>query len=260
MSDMFFRSVKVIIGNRIWDNDPLDIDFNVKFDTDQIPDESEITIYNLSRDSINYIKVGMNITVNAGYDIDRGTILNGVVAKIETTRDGVDKKTTIKALNVTTQYLNKKINKVYKGGVSAEFIIRDLLESVGIRPNLLKLQDKIIYQRGYNANGKLKDVINTIVRQCKSRLIIRNSAIIITTKDTWIDEGFLLNKDTGLISIEKLDKADGISTHKIEMLLNHSVNPYTLLRVESSVLNGLVLVVQGEHNSNFTTSVEVRVL
>lgn len=260
MSNSFMRNVEVIIGTRKWNNPPLDIDFSVKFDTDSIPDEAEISIFNLNQDSITNIKRGMNITVNAGYGVDVGVILNGVITDVETNITGADKETKIKALNVTNQYINRQIHKVYKAGTVASFIIKDLLGIVGIKPNQLSLQEDIVYKRGFNATGKIKDVVNTIVRQCKSRLIIRNTAIIITTKDKGIEEGFVLNSKTGLLSIEKIDKSDSVATHKVSMLLNHAINPYTILKIESSKLNGLVLVIQGEHKADFTTDVEVRVL
>lgn len=260
MSNSFMQNTELIVGTRKWNSPPLDIGFDVKFDSDTIPDESEISIFNLSQDSINNIKKGLNITINAGYGDDIGTILSGVITGVETSQNGVDKETKIKALNVTSQYLGRWIHKVYKAGTTADFIIKDLLGIVGIKPNQLTLQENVSYKRGFNATGKLKEVVNTIVRQCKSRLIIRNSAIIITTKDNGIDEGFLLNKKTGLMSVDVLDKSDSVATHKLEMLLNHAVNPYTILKVESDKLNGMALVVEGEHKSDFTTEVEVRVI
>lgn len=260
MSDMFLRNTEVIIGTRKWVAPPLNIDFNVKFDTEPIPAETECTIYNLTENSIANIKRGQNITINAGYGWDIGTVLNGVVISVETCKSGLDTETKIKALNVTGQYLNRWIHKVYKEGSKASFIIRDILSIVGIKASQLSLQEDIVYKRGFNATGKIKDVVNTIVRQCKSRLIIRNSAVIITTKDKGIDEGFLLNQKTGLISINKVDKEDGVATHKIQMLLNHAVNPYTILKIDSSIFKGMVLVVKGTHNSNYITDVEVRAL
>lgn len=260
MSNFFMRNIELIVGTRKWNSPPLDIEFNVKFDTDSIPDEAEVSIFNLSQDSITNIKKGMNITVNAGYGVDIGTILNGVIASVETNRNGNDIETRIKALNVTGQYLNREIHKVYKSNTTASFIIKDLLGIVGVKPNQLSLQEDIVYKRGFNATGKVKDVVNAIARQCKSRLIIRNTAIIITTKDKGIDEGFILNSKTGLQNVQVIEKADSVSTHKVSMLLNHAINPYTILKIESPKLNGMVLVTQGDHKSNFTTEVEVRVL
>src|SRR3712207_6418134 len=183
MSNLFMRQTEVIINNRKWTAPPLDIEFNVKFDTDPIPSEAEISIFNLNKDSIANIKKGSNITINAGYSGDVGTILSGVVTSVITQPNGLDTETKIKALNVAGQYLNRCIHKVYKAGSKASFIIKDILAIVGIKPNQLSLQEDVTYKRGFNATGKIKDVVNTIVRQCKSRLIIRNSAVIITTKD-----------------------------------------------------------------------------
>ncbi|MCY6957901.1 phage protein [Clostridium brassicae] len=261
MSKFFDRKIEVIIGNRRWAYPYIDIDFSIKFDSDTIPDEAEVTLYNLSPTSVAQISKGTGIIVNAGYGTDTGTILSGVISDVFTSQNGVDKETKIKALNITQQYLNKTIYKTYHAGVKADYIIASLLALAGnLKANTLQLSNNVTYQRGFVASGKILNNLTRIARDCNSRFLVRGSAINFIPNQQGFQMGFLLSASTGLISVDKIDKSDSVATHKIEMLLNHAIAPYSLLQIKSKDLNGTVLVIEGEHKSDFTTSVEVRTL
>lgn len=261
MSDLFDRRIEVIIGNRKWSYPGLDIEFNTKFDSDSIPDESECSIFNLSRDSISSISKGQGIIINAGYGNDIGTIASAVISDVGTSQNGLDKETKIKMIDMTKSYLNKKISYNYGPGAKTDYLIKDLLSYAGnLKATVLTPAKIITYPRGFSANGRIIDILNRVVRDSGSKLQINGPSIRITPSTKGVESGFLLNSKTGLINIEKIDKTNSVSTHKIQMLLNHAIAPYSLLQVESTLLNGVVMVVEGEHKSDFTTEVEVRAL
>jgi hypothetical protein len=263
MSKLFGRKIETIINNREWSYPGLEISFNIKFDSDSIPDEADISIFNLSDDSIANINSGNNIIVNAGYGNDIGTILDGVIKTANLVRQGVDRELQIKALNVTNQYLNTSLSYTYGNGVTSEHLIRDLLGYIGIIPNIVNLASPQKYQLGFNANGKILDLIKRVADDADSRVIIRNSSIsIVPDYSGDEDVAFILNANTGLLSIEPLDKTDTPAKYKVRMLLNHAVAPYTILQIDSLTFNGMALVVEGNHagsgsNGDFITECEV---
>lgn len=262
MSNFFDRKIEVIISNKKFTYPQLDITFKTNFDSNPIPDEAECSLFNLSNYSKNFINKGTGIVINAGYGNDIGTVLDGVITDVVTVNNSLDKETKIKILNVTNQYLNKTISYTYGKNVSNKHIILDILDHAGgLKPNLLQLGRTFNYSRGFAAYGKTINVLQRAVRDAHSRLIIHNSSISIVSASRGIDIGFLLNSKTGLIEIEKIDKSDSVATHKVKMLLNHAIAPYSLLKIESEQLKGTVLVISGSHDgSSFTTEVEVRTL
>ncbi|KEI18247.1 phage protein [Clostridium haemolyticum] len=261
MNEQFKRKAEAIIATRKYNFPDLHMEFNIKFDSDTIPDEGEVSIYNLSPDSIARINKKNGIVLNAGYGDDLGSILDGVITDVETYREGVDTVTKIKALNITWEYLNKPISYTYAPGATTTYLVKDLLQSAGnLKANINNPTNNLTYSRGFQAYGKIIDVLRRVVIESDSRLLVHGPSISVIPKKQGITLGFLLNSKTGLIKVEKIDKNDSVATHKIEMLLNHAIAPYSLIQVESTNLNGTVMVIEGEHKSDFTTEVEVMAL
>lgn len=259
MSDFLYREAQLIVGGDQYNFPEFYMDYEVKFDYDPVPNESIINVYNLSKNSRNKIKKGSPVTFAIGYKGDTGTILDGVVADSYSYKEGTDRITRIKAFNVTADYLNSKINKSYSKNVTSEYLINDVLKLAGIAPNIVKLGKNITYKRGFIAKGKVGDIINRLAKDAKSKVVIRNSSISIMPGTAGFETGFLLNKDTGLLSVEKIDETRNLANYRIRMLANHAVNSRSLLQIESEQLKGIVLVIEGFH-SNWETYAEVRVL
>lgn len=85
---LFGRVIKISIeasgGKLNFNNDDLEIHFEVPFDDDAKPNISTVQIYNLTKTTINRIKKGANITVSAGYKSDYGVLTSGKVTKVLT--------------------------------------------------------------------------------------------------------------------------------------------------------------------------------
>lgn len=99
-NQLFQRVTKVTIeapnGHLKFNGDDLEIRFNVPFDDDSKPNIGQIQIFNLTKDTINKIKKGYNISLSAGYKDDYGLIVEGKITYPTTKYEGVDKITTIK--------------------------------------------------------------------------------------------------------------------------------------------------------------------
>ncbi|MCY7919564.1 hypothetical protein P8917_00890 [Bacillus atrophaeus] len=96
---LFGRIIKVTIDNGqykgTFDYKDLEIHFEVPFDDDSKPNESKVTIFNLGTSTINKIRKGSSMTIQAGYKDDYGVLAIGKVTKVLTSRDGVNKQTVI---------------------------------------------------------------------------------------------------------------------------------------------------------------------
>ncbi|MDO5650126.1 MAG: hypothetical protein Q4G11_05930, partial [Gallicola sp.] len=92
----WIRDIEILAGQKkfksLGDN-ALEIEFDIPFSDKEEPDVSEITIYNLSDDTIANIKRDGYILVNAGYKElnNKGNILTGEIEDVETKWQGVDK-------------------------------------------------------------------------------------------------------------------------------------------------------------------------
>lgn len=248
--ELFGRKIEVITNNRKFTYPELDIEFDIKSDSDSIPDESNISIYNLSENSIVEIKKGNGIVVNAGYGADIGTILDGVISNTELNINEVDREFKITAINVTSQFLNKTVNKSYGKYVRTTYIMQDLAYTLGLKFDILKVSKDVIYPRGYYAHGKLKDVITILASNCNSRFIVKSNSLVITPNQQGIEYAYSLDSKHGLINVEPIDESDTPYKYTVKSLFMHGIQPYTFLDLHGIKVNGRMLVGEVEHNAN----------
>lgn len=256
MSLLYDRKIELIIGDKKWNYPELQIEFNVPFDYENDPNISDINIYNLNNNSINSIKKGQPCVLNAGYSGDIATILAGIIYQVNTTKDAVDIITTLKVVDVQNQYLNKNISKTYQGGVNAEFLLNDIFNQIGMKINLIRLNKNVIYQNGFTASGKIIDVIKRIVRDCRSRLVIKNNVVSIVAGDVGFETGYLLSPETGLLNIEPTENSRTNANYKVQSLLLNNLSSRSFLEIKSKYFNGIVMVTEGNHD-NFISNFEV---
>ena len=124
----FLRSATLQIGPLKYNmNDGFYFDFEVPFyDSDQLITAS-FTVYNLNQTSRQGIVKNQVVILNAGYEDDEGVLFVGQVARCSHKQNGVEWQTKITATAALDQWLNKKVNKTYAEGTTAEAIVRDLL-------------------------------------------------------------------------------------------------------------------------------------
>lgn len=253
---MYDRKAELIVGNKKWYYPDLQIEFGVPFDYDDDPNVSEVRIYNLNNDSINSISKGQPCTLNAGYGEDMSSILAGVVYEVFTSKDGADRVTSLKVIDVQNQYLNTSISKSYKGPVYADFILKDIFNRIGMKVNIIKLNKNAIYQKGFTAKGKVIDIAKRLVRDCNSRIVVNNNVVSIVTGTSGIESGYLLTPDTGLISIEPTSNSRTNANFKVQSLLLNKLASRSFLEIRSENFKGIVMVTEGKHD-NFLSSFEV---
>lgn len=256
----WMRQVNVTIGNRRYREPDFRIDFRIDFDDDPEPDQGEVTIYNLSEDSLNRIQRGANIIVNAGYQGDVGTIMAGTVEQVESKWEKVDKTTKITIGDGTRQWLSTVVNKSYKPGIRSSQIISDLLNMFGLEVGTVQLPQNVVYERGRSVSGPLQSVLRQIVQDAGARMQIVNGSVMIRPPGTGTQTGFLLNSETGLIESPKKIDADDGREWSLFSFLNHRIRAGSLIQVQSMTANGTFRVIKGQHicnESDFYTLMEV---
>lgn len=257
------RNVEILIDEREWTFPKQNITFTVNFDSDTIPDTTDISIFNLSDDSINNIVSGLGIVMNAGYNSDMGTILEGVIKSASLERNGVDRELKLSCINVSNDYLNANITYMYGAGSTSEHMIRDVLGTVGIIPSVVNLASPQAYWSGFYANGPVINVIRRLADDADSKVINRNGDIMIVP-DYGGDEDVIWTLDAahGLMDIKPIDEDGNPAKYQVKMLLNHAIQPYALLNIDSDTFQGKAVVMEGTHTSggfggDFTTECKV---
>src|SRR5690606_9309413 len=238
---------------------PLEIHFQVDFDNKPETNTAEIKIYNLSDDTIARIKRGQNLILNAGYVGDVGTIFAGDITKVVTEWEGTDKITRIVAGDGAEAWLNATVSKTYRPGIRASQIIRDIIGGFGLEIGTIRLAEDVTYSNGRSVHGKLRQVLQGIVQDCKSKMTITNGVILIRPPAAGTQTSFLLNSVTGVLgTLDYIDSFD--AAFSLEYLLDNGITAESLLHNESATAGRKFCVVKGslkgDHHS-WTTQMDV---
>lgn len=263
----------------------LEIQFENPFDDDSKPNETEIQLYNLSKDSIAKIKRGVRCTLQAGYRGEVGVLASGIVSRALTKREGVDKitsvfvlegddfsriKVTKKIADPAEKYTSgkkkgqdkeQKLQIAFKKETKGSVIINKLVRVLGIKlaakPKLVR--DKV-YKKGYTVTGLILNNLEEVVRDCGSIIYYRRGRLVIRPLREGFDERFTLSEETGLIASPEPFDDDKSEGYKVKMLLQHRITVASIVKVKSSTANGTFRVVRGKHiatSDGFYTEAEI---
>ena len=254
MSRQFDRKINLIIGDRRFQFPRYEIEFRANFDTDPEPNDAEITIYNLSEQTLVPMRKNTPVIINAGYGRDVGSVFLGSIEEVKGSWSGVDKLVNITVGDGSDRWLKQTINKAYRPGTSAVAIIRDMLNMFGLEIGQIQLKENKVYSGGRTISGNLETVLRQIVvKDCKSKLFISNGTIFIRPGEQGKETAFILNSNTGLIETpQTMETEEGVIKYSVYALMNHRITADSLLRIESRTARGLFRVVKGYHTANYS--------
>lgn len=265
---LFGRKVLITTKDLTIDGNKLDVEFIVPFDDDTEANEAEIVVYNLSKTSLNLLKYNNPISITAGYESDTGVIFSGYISKVLTKRDGNDLKTTITAID-SMELKERKIDSIaYNAGVTASYILKDLIKRAGIPLAVFKPKRDFSYPKAVTVDGELMANIKKYSEICGiSTYILKGKAYARHVKDGDNIE-FTVSTDTGMVGspeefeeeITAEDFKDIVKGYKVKMLLQHRVTTAAIIELKSREVNGKFRVRSGQHicgGSDFYTEMEV---
>lgn len=266
-SGLFGINVKISFAGKIITSNELDIEFTVPFDDDLIANEAEITIYNLSTDTINLLKKGTSLSIEAGYQQDTGVIFSGFVDKVTTKYEGADKSTIIKCLDDVTKKTVESIT--YKANTKASQILKELLNKTGIPIAVFKVRRDWTYKDEQTVEGDLMENIKTYAEVCGISVFVNKGKIYARSLKEGDNINFTINESTGLIgSPEYFEEEQTVEDYKeivtgynLKMLLQHRMTAAAIINLSSRNVNGKFRVRSGTHNFNESESItEVEVI
>nr|WP_285846057.1 hypothetical protein [Metabacillus idriensis] len=287
----FGRKIKITIGNAQFNNDELEIRFEVPFDDDVKPNQSFVELYNLSNSTISKLKRGQSASIQAGYGGDVGVLCSGKVDRVLTKWENVEKITKVYIIEgddftkvkVSVKDADKSSIRYHKDGPFKGQIVEDAL-SIGFKPGTdgltiikrivnvlgIKLGGPIslprnkIYKKGYNVTKLILNNLEEVVHDCGAAMYHRRGKLVIRSIKEGTDEKFILSEDTGLIEIpaqfEETDKKGSIDVqvkgYKTKCLLQHRITTASIISVSSSQVKGKFRAKKGVHyndRDNFLT-------
>lgn len=234
-------------------SEELDIDFRVPFDDDMEPNEAEITVYNLSDNTIKQLKKGAALSIEAGYKGDTGILFNGFISKVETSYDGADKATTIYALDdVKTRTVD---GLSFAANTKASYILRTLINKTGIPVAVFSVRRDHTYKDSETVDGDLMENIKKYAEVCGISVYVSKGKIYARYIKDGDNISFEVKSENGLIGsptafteeIRAQDYTDTVNGYKADMILQHRMCAGAIVNLKSKTGNGTFRVCSGEH-------------
>lgn len=263
----FKQTVVIRSGNVTISNDELDCEFTTAFDDNTQADEAEITIYNLTNNTINGFVNKARITITAGYANDTGIIFDGYITKKKTYRDGVDRVTVIRALDDSNRY-NQSVQSIsYAAGTKASYILKDLCGRVGLPIAVFKTAKDYTFTDAVTVDGGLSEAIKKYAQECGVSAYVCKQKLYVRPLNDGDATKFRLSSDTGLLSVsefeEEVQTESGSETVKgfdVEMLLQYRLQTASIIELDSVNYKGTFRVREGSHaysGSEFKTTAKI---
>ena len=175
----------------------LETKWNYK-DNDDKPSEFTIELYNLTKTTANKVSLKDNVILNAGYGSDLGEVASGFVIKKEY-NDNVLKLT---CSEIDVKY-NKVISSAYEPMTTASTIINDIAKQINFYVKQLELKNDVVYKIGESIHGHALAEIQEIVKDCGSKINIKNNMIYIYYKDLADTSKIVIDYTSGLLEEPK---------------------------------------------------------
>ncbi|KEQ22881.1 phage protein [Paenibacillus tyrfis] len=256
----FGRVIELTIDDMIFKMGTYAIEGTIPFDNDPIPNESEIKIWNLSPETIDRIKRGSIVAINAGYRGDVGLILHGFVSKVLTKWDGTDKITTVYVLDTDDISKRKVTDIAYAEGTLASYILRDMAAQLGLPVEQFELNQDFKYEDGYTANGEVTKIISDVAADCGTSAYVNKGKLYIRNLRYGADDVFMLSSGTGLIGSPEPFEDEDFKGFNLKSQLQYRITTASVIDLNCRRFNGRVHVRKGSHKfsatGDFMTEVE----
>jgi hypothetical protein len=217
MTELYYREVIINAGGlRIASRTAsgsrkpnLRVSFAIERDLQSKPNNAELTIFNLSKDSRARLQEkGILTTIEAGYFGNTSIIFKGDLDYGSTTRQGSDWVTVMQATDGGKQYRKARINVSFDAGTQINDVLRTAAQAIGV--GLGNLEDEIgkgnprnvaQYVKGLVLSGNAAEQFKKIANRAGFGFSIQDNQIQLTRPGQVINptEAIVLKNGTGLI-------------------------------------------------------------
>lgn len=236
--------------------DTVDMEYDVPFDDDFVPNEAEIRIYNLSDKTIANFKKDATITITSGYKDDTGVIFKGNISNVKTEHNGVETITTVNAIDhFDISTVTQDVQMSYSEGTTASTILNALLDSTGLAIEVFKPARDYTYQKSVTVSGALGEQIKKYAEVCGDSVWVNKQRVYCRPLMDGDNIHFTVAPNTGMIDspqgfTEKVKSEiyqDTVTGYDIKMLAQHRMTTAAIVDVNARDTTGSFRVKSGTH-------------
>ena len=236
MTTFWKRYTTVNLGGKIINSDDMDVFFKIQTDTDSDADTAEITIFNLSDTTRDELGIGQIVNLSSGYEGDYGTVFIGTISIIEDETEGADVTTLVTCTSDMKVLMNAYINRIYAPYTKLTDVAKSLIQSAGITN--IQIDDSDVVTLAYINYTSVTTIHSNIARIAKSlgfTFTERRGSVMLIDPSSGVIEGFVLNADSGLLSVKKVQQEDETHDFEVTTLLIYQIDKGSIIELDSSI-------------------------
>ena len=225
----------------------LHVSFSVEKCDVESPNTAKIQVWNLSDSNLKILdSKDCIVELKAGYGNNNTLILAGNVTSVITVPENADRMTEMEVMDGRVELRDTVICLSINGSVNCKDIYKKIAKKMGVP---ITFAGDLLFKKmsnGFSYTGKAKNALQKIAKYCGHRWSIQNQTIQITWPGRAVSaRGFLLNSETGLISIPKRitigstsDMEESLTGWEIEYFLNGAIGVNDVVKIQSATANG----------------------
>lgn len=246
----------------------------IKKDNNKEPNKSQISVYNLSNDTVNYINKNIRnnvaVALAVGYR-DNSTlevVFKGTVQWVSDTFNGVDRVTTLHCVDGGINLSLARSSKSYPKGTKIKTIITDLTTDLGATTGNVTVDSSETISSACSMSGSTSYYLAHLCDGIDHNFSMQDGAVFITPRSKMFSaRSAYISADTGLIgtpqpfhndikptqTVNKNSKkakkpTDGV---KFKCEINGTVLPEKTVWLKSKVYDSAFKVVSVTHNIDY---------
>lgn len=224
----------------------LHISFSVEKSDTESPNSAKIRIWNLSDQNLRILDTkDVIVELKVGYGENLALILAGNVTYVTTSPDNADRVTEIEVTDGRVALRDANLSISRNGKVNSKDLYSLIAETMGLSIAFAGDLSYATLPNGFSFVGKGKNALQKVAKANGHVWTIQNGVIQITLPGRPANtRGYLLNSDTGLISIPKRiaisqsGESDALTGWEVEYFLNGAIGVNDVIQLESNTANG----------------------
>ena len=226
--------------------DALHVSFSVEKSDSESVNTAKIQVWNLSDANLRTLDTKDVIAeLKAGYGETTALILVGNVTHVSTSPDGADRVTEIEVADGRVALRDANLSVSVSGKADTKDLYGQIASRMGMAITFAKDLSFATFPNGYSFVGKARNALQRVADANGHKWTVQNGVIQITLPGRPVNtQGYLLNSDSGLISVPKRvlihqsGSDDALSGWEVEYFLNGAIGVNDVVRLESGTANG----------------------
>ena len=226
MTDAYGRVLEIETDGAIFRYPERSIDLRLSRDIYPEPDTGDVTLYNLSPDTINSLRAGVPITIRAGYGSDIGNIFTGTIEEVSSRRGIPDTETRLLVVDGSSRYLRYPIHTLFSGWRSGRRIIYDGL-SWAKTPAIFHPDCADKMYRDYSLSGTMSSETRPLLADIGATGHIYDGKMYIHPIKTPVFGTVIIGAKNGVLEqpLPIKDAETGERGYSVKTLLFHQLRP-----------------------------------